>query len=239
MHAFATSDLTGRYDDVLRGLGQRGHGLGCHAESHEVEYLSSRSETWQRDMIARATRLLERATGKRPDTFRAPNFSANGATVRALASARYRLDSSVLPGRVVRRGRTVKILDFRSAPRDPYVADARDPGRPGHSGVLEFPVTENPDALGGPIGLGYLNSRGVDATLDAISRSLGETCVFLIHPWEFVDPPDGRVPAWMREACRGDESRLEVFLTRLAREHDVTTLTDEAKGFLPAQRSPR
>jgi len=233
LHSFATSDLADRYADVLRGLLRRGDTLGCHAESHDVQYLSAKPLSWQREMIARATRALEKATGMRPDTFRAPNFSANGATIRALAEAGYRVDASVLPGRVVRRGRVLRILDFRTAPREPYFTAKGDPARSGDSGVLEVPVTENPDSLGGPIGLGYLNSYGVDATLDAIARSVGDPTVFLIHPWEFVDPPAGRVPEWMRQGCRTDVKRFDAFLTRLGKEHEVITLGNVVDGLTP------
>ncbi|MEK6852200.1 MAG: polysaccharide deacetylase family protein, partial [Candidatus Thermoplasmatota archaeon] len=99
---FATSDLCSRHPDALREIVRRGHVLGCHGESHDVAYLSSRSYRWQVASIRRATESLEACTGVRPRGFRAPNFSANGATIRALERLGYDYDSSVLPGRVVR-----------------------------------------------------------------------------------------------------------------------------------------
>ncbi len=90
-----------------------------------------------------------------------------------------------------------------------------------------MPVTENPLAPGGPIGLGYVNGYGVEKALEAVARSAADPCVFLVHPWELVDPPSGPIPQWMRTGCTSDPSRLEVFLARLRQEHDLTTLDAE------------
>jgi glycosyltransferase involved in cell wall biosynthesis len=232
-HVFATADLTRHHAEALRRLVREGHLLGCHAESHDVAYLSSKPPAWQARTLARATEALEACTGRRPDGFRAPNFSANGATLRALARLRYRYDSSVLPGRVVRLKRAIPILDHLVAPRDPYVPSEMDPALPGRSRLVEFPVTENPLAPGGPIGLGFLHAYGVEKALEAVSRSAGDPCVFLIHPWELVEPPRGRAPPWMKAGCRPDPAPLDAFLSRVGAEHTFTTFDEELAGLSP------
>ena len=225
-HVFATSDLTTSHPEELRTIA-RGHELGCHGESHDVEYLSSKPYEWQLASIRRATEALERCTGVRPKAFRAPNFSANGDTIRALQELGYRLDSSVLPGRVVRKWRAVKLLDFLVAPRDPYRPSREDPARPGDSTLWEIPVAENPLAPGGPIGLGYIHAYGVEKALEAVARSAADPCVVLIHPWELLDPPrPGRGPAWMQRGCSSDPARLDEFLRRLRQKHEVVTFED-------------
>jgi peptidoglycan/xylan/chitin deacetylase (PgdA/CDA1 family) len=222
-HVFATSDLTVSHPEELRRIA-RGHELGCHGESHDVEYLSSKPYEWQLASIRRATEALERCTGVRPRAFRAPNFSANGDTIRALQELGYRCDSSVLPGRVVRKWGVLKLLDFLVAPRDPYRPSLEDPARPGDSFLWEIPVAENPLSLGGPIGLGYVHAYGVEKALEAVARSAADPCVILIHPWELLDPPpEGRGPAWMQRGCSSDPARLDEFLRRLRQEHEVAT----------------
>jgi len=218
---FATADLAATRADALREIVRRGHSLGCHGESHDVEYLGGRSWAWQRESLTRATESLAAAIGIRPTGFRAPNFSADGATVRVLEELGYRYDSSVLPGRVV--GRLRKRLDFLSAPRDPYHPSRDDPALPGNATLWELPVTENPFAAGGPIGLGYVNVEGPDRAIDAVACAIASPVVFLIHPWEFVDPPPGRIPSWMRTGCTSNPAALDAFLNRLRAEHTLTT----------------
>lgn len=222
-HVFATSDLTAGFSEHLRDLVRRGHALGCHGESHDVEYLSSKPYEWQLAAIRRATDALQHATGVRPRAFRAPNFSANGDTIRALEALGYRYDSSVLPGRVVRSLRVRKVLDFLVAPRDPYRPSREDPALVGEGELWEVPVAENPLARGGPIGLGYVNASGPEKALDAVARSTTDPCVILIHPWELLEPPAGRIPPWMQTGCTSDAAGLDEFLRRLCREHEVVT----------------
>ena len=239
-HIFTTSDLTSSFSAEIRELARRGHLIECHSESHDVEYLCSKPLAWQLAAIRRATEALERCTGVRPRSFRAPNFSANGDTIRALEELGYRYDSSVLPGRVVRAMRVVKRLDFLVAPRDPYRPARDDPALTGDAALWEIPVAENPFSPGGPIGLGYVNARGPAKALEAVARSAADPCVVLIHPWELVDPPPGRIPAWMKTGCTSDASNLDKFLAGLRKDHDVLTF-DEIPGLtgsMTPARSP-
>lgn len=228
---FTTSDLCDRFPELLRDIMRRGHALGCHGENHDVEYLSSKRYEWQIESLRRATGAVERCTGIRPIGFRAPNFSVNGDTIRALEELGYKYDSSVLPGRVVKARRFLARLDFRTAPRDPYRLSHDDPTLPGASSLWELPLAENPFAPGGPIGLGYVNAYGVARTLDAVARSAADPCVFLVHPWELADPPSDPIPQWMRSACTSDASRFDDFLAQLRQEHDITTLDAELAGI--------
>jgi glycosyltransferase involved in cell wall biosynthesis len=218
---FATADLAGTHGETLKEVVRRGHALGCHGESHDVPYLCDRPYAWQRASIARATEALSGLTGEPPAGFRAPNFSVDGNTIRTLDELGYRYDSSVLPGRVVRRLSTR--LDFFVAPRDPYHPGTDDPALAGHADLWELPVTENPFAPGGPIGLGYVNAFGVEKALDAVARAAAYPVVFLIHPWELVEPPPGRIPDWMGTGCTSDPMKLDAFLGRLRADHEVTT----------------
>ena len=228
---FATSDLCDRFPDALMEVRRRGHALGCHGESHDIEYLSAQPYEWQLESLRRATEAIEETAAMRPRGFRAPNFSANGDTVRALEELGYEYDSSVLPGRLVKAKGLVTLLDFRVAPRDPYRPSHDDPALPGPSKLWELPVAENPLALGGPIGLGYVNGYGVEKALDAIAQSAADPCVFLVHPWELVDPAPGTIPEWMRTGCTSDTSNFDAFLARLRQEHDLTTLDAELAGI--------
>src|SRR2546425_13375795 len=96
---------------------------------------------------------------------------------------------------------TLSWIDTRPAPSEPYRTSQQNVAVPGTSGVIEYPVTKNPMSPGGPISLGFLHTAGLDQTLEAIATSASDVCVFLIHPWELLDPPDRRVPKWMLAGC--------------------------------------
>lgn len=234
---FATGDLCDRYADRLLEIVRRGHFLGCHGETHDSPYLARRPFEWQLASIRRATEALERTTGVRPVAFRAPNFSADASTIAALEKLGYWYDSSVLPGRVVRLQGLFPVIDFLSAPRDPYRPSRVELGIPGDSPLIEVPVAENPFVPGGPIGAGYVNANGAERAADAVSRCAADACVLLIHPWELVEPPHANAPPWMRTACSPDLSRMGAFLKMLGSTHHFTTVEDLCSDAFPQRET--
>lgn len=225
-HFFVNGRMCKKHAALIRRISDRGFGVGCHGMDHSVPYLCARDETWQRQSLRVATDLVTKTIGKPIRTFRAPNFSVNTTTIRVLEELGYRIDSSVLPGRVVRKARLRKILDFRRAPRNPYYPDPSDLLKGGSSSILEVPVTENPLNPGAPIGLGYLNSYGLDKTLRALESAEGNLLVFLMHPWEFVDLASihRHLPSWVKSACRHQPTLLASFLSRLEERFQLTSL---------------
>jgi hypothetical protein len=138
--------------------------------------------------LHRATTTFRKVLGFAPESFRAPNFSVNHDTVRALEQLEYKIDSSVLPGRVMRRWKLLTLYDFRRAPRYPYHPCYNDVAKGGNAKLIEFPLTENPMLKGAPLGVGFLNMCGTEATLDAIMCAQNTSYLtFLIHPYELVD----------------------------------------------------
>lgn len=84
------------------------------------------------------TNLFEEKTGKRPFSYRAGRFGADGDTIEALEKLGYLVDSSVTPNL---SWRSKGGPDFRFAPKQPYFPDKRDISRYGNSKILEVPVT--------------------------------------------------------------------------------------------------
>src|SRR5439155_2520340 len=119
--------------------------------------------------------------------FRAPNFSISPAIVQTLESLGYRADSSVLPGRKKKLYHVLPLLDHRGAPRVPYHPDGGDPRREGELRLWEIPVTENPLATGGPIGLGFINALGPGEALKAVALTSAPLVTILCHTWEAID----------------------------------------------------
>jgi polysaccharide deacetylase family protein (PEP-CTERM system associated) len=84
-----------RYADVMRGIAQRGHEIGCHGHEHLRVYDQTREEF--RADVERAVAAIGETTGRRPVAYRAPAFSINRRTPWAyavLAELGFRCDSS-------------------------------------------------------------------------------------------------------------------------------------------------
>ena len=201
---------------VLPGLYDQNTAIGCHGMHHDPgvrSYMNRMSTAAQLREIRDATVRIQETTGRRPIHFRAPNFSADERTISGLAGAGYRIDSSVLPGRMVRRWRVLPVLDHRGAPLVPYHPDEGRLTREGGSPILEVPVTPNEMLPGGPLGLGYLNAEGSDAAVRAAMKAHSRYTTLLAHSWEMVDwGPADPVAPWVRTAGSASLAGFERFL---------------------------
>jgi len=222
---FVLGEVAESLPDAVRRIFVDGHVVGSHSLTHR--HICEMTLSDQVHAIQTSIDSLTRITGQPTKMFRAPNFSANGNTVRALAQVGVPLDSSVLPGRYAPRWKIRKTYDHRRAPRAPYRASVSDVDAPGQSSVIEVPVTENPLQPRTPIGLGFLNSHSVEETLKAISVSDGAYAAFLIHPWEAVDlsVQGSGLPAWLGSACKSDLKPLDMFLKAVSGNAQFTTIS--------------
>lgn len=193
--------------------------VGCHGLTHPPgfrSYLNRRTATAQAQDISKASKLIERHFGRRPMHFRAPNFSADHRTLAILAQQQYRVDSSVLPGRFVRRLRVLSVVDMRDAPIGPYHPSRSSITEIGDSPIVEVPVTANPVEPGSPLGLGFLNDAGPEAVVRAARAALGPYTVFLCHSWEMVDWASAdRVAPWVRAASSSNLGSVETLVSLL------------------------
>jgi glycosyltransferase involved in cell wall biosynthesis len=218
---FLTNDVVERFPELTGQLESLGHHVGSHGISHSAPHLAGRSlATQMRDISSGSGWLRARRTN--PRSFRGPNFRVDSRTFQALDQSGFQVDSSVLPGRVVRRTLNASRQDFRGAPQQPYHVSPTRCTRIGSSSLIEIPVASNPVAPGSPLGLGFLNLAGVGSTVEALRRSPATDIVFLIHPWEAIDyPPGSGRPAWMNRGCRSDLSLFDQFLGGIRKEHSI------------------
>jgi len=193
--------------------------LGCHGLTHEPgvrSYLSRKPRSLVAWQLRTATERVHSRFGRNPTHFRAPNFSTSAETISMLERLGYRTDSSVLPGRHVRRWKVIPILDHRNAPLDPYHPDRRSVLREGDSSVLEVPVTPNPLMAGSPLGLGFLHHSGPESVTRAIARVCGRYLIFLAHSWEMVSwEPSDPVADWVVRSSSPSTKALEQLLRSL------------------------
>lgn len=225
---FFTLDAAQCVPEFLREQAAGGRWFGSHGVHHAPAFYGRQPISWQERTMDDATAGLTALAGTRPQMFRAPNFSVSPVILRSADDLGYEVDSSVLPGRVKRRHRVFPAVDHRGAPREPYHPNPRDPCRPGALRLWEIPVTENPAAPGGPIGLGYVNAEGPEAALRAVRDSSGRVVTILCHPWEAVDlgARHPNLPSWLAATCKADLRSFDAFLRSLRSEHEFEPLRD-------------
>lgn len=213
---FVSREIVQRFPLTVGDLEASGHNVGNHGTQHD--YLCTLDYSSQLRDIEESSRALGEVLTSPPSTFRAPQFGADGNTIMVLEKLEYKIDSSVLPGRLVKKRPFGRILDFTRAPRRVYSPSRQDVSVEDGSSIVEVPLTENPEREGTPIGMGFLNSAGVSATLKVCKLNRGDYVTFLIHPWECVDllqsHPD--LPGYLANECSSDLSSLRELLERLS-----------------------
>lgn len=200
--------------------------MGSHGFDHSIQFYNKMNYERQKEDILRATKEMERCIGVRPTMFRTPNFSINEGTLRALEQLDYEIDSSILPGRFVKKWKIFPVLDHRRAPQVPYNPSTSDPMEKGDSSVLEIPLTENPHLSGAPLGMGYLNYAGLKKTIAAVNEVKFEYVTFLIHPWELIDlrKYHPNLKSWVYDICSSDLKPLESLFEYIDKNYEFTTL---------------
>jgi polysaccharide deacetylase family protein (PEP-CTERM system associated) len=167
-----------RYPDVVAGIAERGHEVGCHGYAHTRVYEQTRDEF--RADVERAVTTIVEATGRRPVAYRAPAFSINRRTPWAygvLAELGFRCDSSQydsprIPDRIT------------PVPAEPFRLELGD-GRE----LWELPI---PVWARIPIGGGsywrVLPAALLERGLEALHRRTSYPVLYF-HPYEFDPEP--------------------------------------------------
>jgi hypothetical protein len=117
-------------------------------------------------------------------------------------------------------------LDFRDSPRKPYTPSKKNISEKNGSRIIEIPITENPFLKGSPIGSGFLNSYGLDRTLEAIEKVASDYVLFLIHPWECVDLAEHfpNLPENWHNACSSEMDKFAGLIKHLKENHQFALL---------------
>jgi polysaccharide deacetylase family protein (PEP-CTERM system associated) len=187
---FVLGWVADRFPGIVARIGGLGHEIASHGYGHELIYTQTPAEF--RADVRRAKSLLEEASGRAVDGYRAPSFSITTRSLWALdvlIEEGHRYDASIFPIRHDRYG-------IPSSPRHPYVLKREAgslvecPGSTARVGPLNLPV-----AGGGYFRLlPYAWTRWGVARLNRQER---QPAIFYLHPWE-VDPGQPRLAApWL------------------------------------------
>ena len=216
---FVLGWIAERFPRLVRRIAEAGHELASHGYGHRLVYEQSPDEF--RNDVRLAKLVLEQATGRAVEGYRAPSFSITRRSLWALdvlIEEGFTWDASIFPIRHDRYG-------IPSAPRHPFwvdlgigPADAVQASRPAQplrgspafvsggpgglsdrQGLLEIPASTV--RLGGvnlPIaGGGYfrlLPYRWTAWGIGHVNRTERRPVMFYVHPWE-LDPAQPRFAA--------------------------------------------
>lgn len=223
---FITADVCLKYPQLMKTIFDSGHNIGCHGYNHEL--LCTKDFNRQYSELKKATEVIETIIGERPKMFRAPNFSVNGNTIKALEKLDYIIDSSICPGRVYKKLRLFTIYNFKNAPVVPYNPSRDDVRVRGNSSIFEIPLTENPLIKGTPIGAGYLNTYGYNSLIESIEKVKTENVLYLIHPWELIDLGYyyKNIKKSLHKSCSSKLLQFESFLEYANKNHTFVNLKE-------------
>lgn len=181
---FTVGEVAVEHPNLVGEIAATGHEVASHGHTHTPLFELSPA-AFERE-LDRAAVAIERATGTRPDGFRAPNFSVNRGTawaISVLETTGYRYDSSVFPIKTPMYGVT-------DAPIRPYVASVDDPfavRSKQRDGLLELPISVAGSRLRVPIAGGFyarlLPIRILEVAIRRLRRR-GVPASLYFHPWE-------------------------------------------------------
>ena len=171
--------------EVVRGIGEGGHSIGCHGLNHtrDEDFPSIEPKT-ERAILTEATKILEDTMGLAINAFRAPVFRLSKHTLGFLAELGYKADLSVTPQRLPFLSSTPWSYGGFLAPRSPYRPHHSSPYRRGNLPIIEIPIS----CLALPLAHGamtVLRSSGLPIMtrmLMSEARAFNRVVVLSVHP---------------------------------------------------------
>jgi len=188
---FYTGHIAQLYPEVVRMAYERGHEVGSHGLTHEVnQAFDVLSPDQQLDHLRQSKKILEDIVGEEVVSFRAPAARVDENFPAIMKEAGFKVDSSVSSQRLdmMFSFGALKKLHWITAPRKAYFVKENNIFKKGNFEILEVPIS----ALGFPyIGTfmriaPWLN-RMTRWMLFWETRCNGRQFVFLTHPNEFIN----------------------------------------------------
>lgn len=188
---FYTGHIAKLYPDVVRKAYERGHEVGSHGLTHEVDQaFDVLSPKEQLSHLIQSKQILEDIIGDKVVSFRAPAARVDKGFPEILHEAGFKVDSSVSSQRLdmMFSFGALKKLHWLTAPRKAYFAQTDNIFKKGDSDVLEAPIS----AYGFP----YIGTfMRIAPAVNRMTRNVlywetlcnGRQFVFLTHPNEFID----------------------------------------------------
>ena len=188
---FYTGHIAKLYPEVVKMAYERGHEVGSHGLTHEVDKaFDVLSPEEQLLHLRQSKQILEDIIGEEVVSFRAPAARVDESFPQIMREAGFKVDSSVSSQRLdmMFSFGALKKLHWITAPRKAYFTKEDNIFKKGSSEILEVPIS----AMGFP----YIGTfMRIAPGLNRCTRQLlywetlcnGRQFVFLTHPNEFID----------------------------------------------------
>lgn len=188
---FYTGHIAKLYPEVVRMAYERGHEVGSHGLTHEVDKaFDVLSPEEQLSHLRQSKQILEDIIGEEVVSFRAPAARVDKGFAQTLHEAGFRVDSSVCSQRLdtMFSFGMLKKLHWITAPRKAYFTKPDNIFKKGDSEVLEVPVSAWVfPYIGTFMRIAPMLNRFTRRLLFWETRCNGRQFVFLTHPNEFID----------------------------------------------------
>ena len=188
---FYTGHIAKLYPEVVKMAYERGHEVGSHGLTHEVDQaFDVLTPEQQFDHLRQSKQILEDIIGDEVVSFRAPAARVDEHFPKIMKEAGFKVDSSVASQRfdMMFSFGALKKLHWITSPRNAYFVKEDNIFKRGDSPVLEVPIS----AMGFP----YIGTfMRIAPALNRMTRQVlywesccnGRQFVFLTHPNEFID----------------------------------------------------
>lgn len=207
-----------RCPGLVKEIARRGHEVGCHGYSHQFVFKQS-PEEFRREM-EKSLEILEKLSGQKIVSYRAPFFSITQSSLWALedlADLGILFDSSIFP-----------VINYRygipQAPRFPHWIGMKNGAK-----ILEFPIStlrilgKNIPIAGGAY-FRIFPYRFIKAGIKNLNKKKLPV-IFYLHPWE-IDPEHPRINLPRRVSLTHyyNLSGTEEKFKRLLKDFEFSTL---------------
>lgn len=174
-----------KFPQLIEEIARQGHEIGSHGYSHQFVYKQSPNE-FRREII-KSLEILEKLSGERILSYRAPFFSITQSSLWALeilADLGILFDSSIFP-----------VINYRygipQAPRFPHWIMTKNGSK-----ILEFPIStvrilgKNIPIAGGAY-FRIFPYQLIGSGIKSLNRKK-QAVIFYLHPWE-IDPEHPKI----------------------------------------------
>jgi polysaccharide deacetylase family protein (PEP-CTERM system associated) len=207
-----------RFPRLVKEIAQRGHEIGSHGYSHQFVYRQSPYE-FRQEMI-KSLEILEKLSGEKILSYRAPFFSITQSSLWALeilGDLGILFDSSIFP-----------VINYRygipQAPRFPHWIVTKNGSK-----ILEFPIStlrilgKNIPVAGGAY-FRIFPYQFIKTGIKSLNRK-NQPVIFYLHPWE-IDPehPKIKLPRRISLTHYYNLSQTEAKFKNLLRDFEFTPL---------------
>jgi peptidoglycan-N-acetylglucosamine deacetylase len=206
------------YPDLVKHIFADGHEIASHCYSHKTLY--ELGESGFEDEIKKSIEVLERITGVKPVTFRAPSFSIDNSTkwaFKLLVTNGFKYDASIFPLKT-------NLYGVPRAPAGVYKPSMEDIAQSDPDGkIIEFPNTVIKIGMNLPVTGGFYFRTLPLCYQTEVIKSINKKrpVLFYLHPWETypLTPVPKEMPWWPR------------FITYHAKEKSLKRFETLLKAF--------